>query len=341
MNLLIFSDARLKTDFRKPLLDAARTSGASTIHIYFPQYDEGDILITDDQGIRLFHPQRVDEITDHILARWKPDKDILLTGLNGAFSRSAMSVQRKLRPSLSFYDVYDDVRFGKRGVSAVKVLFKDFLWRRLCRYCLVHNPDLKDVYRNSIVLDTASHVTPMDKEPGVLNENILLYVGSIDERTDFDLIESLLQAGHQIHMYGRTHGRDASVLLTLRRLVDGYHGLKYFGAYDNEDMSNILRYYRFGIVPYKINFALTEYINPHKVYHYLNAGLTVFTTDVPYVRFLKDYVYIIDRHTLVEDLIAKSLCDKHAKVWNYRHFTWQKRWIELSRISEVLLSSQK
>lgn len=333
MNLMVFSDARLNVDFRKHLLDAARSSGASATHVFFPQYDQGDVLVTDDRSTRSFAPHQIEEITEQILSRWNSEKDILLTGLNGAFSRSAIKIQRKLRPELSFYDVYDDVRFGKRGFSGIKVFAKDLLWRRLCNYCLVHNPDLQEIYRKSAVLDTASHVIPSTDIHTRSNENVLLYVGSVDERTDFELIEDLLRAGQQIHIYGRTHGRDASVPVTLKRLTGEYEALQYFGSYDNDDISSILYRYKYGIMPYKIDCALTRYINPHKIYHYLNAGLIVYATDIPYIRFLKDYVHIIDRRRNFNDFLGKLTLKTKIKTWNYERFTWQRRWLELKDLA--------
>jgi hypothetical protein len=333
MNLMVFSDARLNVDFRKHLLDAARSSGASATHVFFPQYDQGDVLLTDDRATRSFAPRQVKEITDEILSRWSAERDILLTGLNGAFSRSAINIQRRLRPTLSFYDVYDDVRFGKRGLLGLKVFAKDLLWRRLCNYCLVHNPDLQNIYRNSAVLDTASHVIPSNEKYTQANENVLLYVGSVDERTDFELIEDLLRAGQQIHIYGRTHGRDASVPLILDRLTGEYESLQYFGAYDNDDISSILYRYKYGIMPYKIDCALTRYINPHKIYHYLNAGLIVYATEIPYIRFLKDYVHIIDRRENFDKLLSNLTSKNELKNWDYEWFTWQRRWLELGDLA--------
>uniref|UniRef100_UPI00165118D0 hypothetical protein n=1 Tax=Methylobacterium sp. B34 TaxID=95563 RepID=UPI00165118D0 len=317
--------------------DAAREAGEDPVHVYLPQSEGQEVQVTVGSLTLSFPLRDIEGIAKVVALRWGGPDDILLTGVNGAFSMSAIGLQRRLKPYLSFYDLYDDVRFGRTGFHAAKVIIKNQIWRMICNFCLVHNPDLIRNNQSAIFLDTASHVVPKSSSIQQKLGDVLLYTGSIDERTDFDLMESVLKHGHGLHVYGRTHGRDPEVASKIEGLSKYYRRFSYFGPYENDEIAEILGRYKFGLVPYKTESAFTRYINPHKIYHYLNAGLEVFTTRIPFIRFIQDYVHIIDQSTCWRTLMRSALASPRSTKWPHAQYSWRQRWIELQAISANLI----
>jgi hypothetical protein len=104
-------------------------------------------------------------------------------------------------------------------------------------------------------------------------------VGSIDDRLDLGLLGNMAAGGVTIDIYGRGHPDWTQSFDTLCKMVEANPGLNYLGEYDNDNIGTILSKYKIGILPYNVS-SITRYVNPDKLYHYLNARLEVISTEI-------------------------------------------------------------
>ncbi len=115
-------------------------------------------------------------------------------------------------------------------------------------------------------------------QPGLLvnQKPVVGYVGTIEERIDFDLLEELLKR-HQdkeFVLYGPVWD---SVKPQVAKLRAAYANVRFPGRVRFTELSDLLASIDVGIVPHKRN-GLSASMNPMKIYEYLAAGKPVVST---------------------------------------------------------------
>jgi glycosyltransferase involved in cell wall biosynthesis len=109
-----------------------------------------------------------------------------------------------------------------------------------------------------------------------INEPIIGYLGTIEERLDFDLIARLaeLNPDKKIALCGPIW---KPVAKTLKELQAKYSNIIATGRIHYAEAPRYLNRFAVAIIPHKIT-GFTESMNPMKIYEYLAAGLPIVST---------------------------------------------------------------
>jgi len=127
---------------------------------------------------------------------------------------------------------------------------------------------------------------------GINNKNDFFnigYVGKIQDRIDFDLVEECLRYFNYCNFffYGPIYGEHQRII----ELKNKYKNVFFKGDIHYSKLPLIMQTFSVAIMPHKIN-SFTESMNPLKIYEYLAAGKPVVTTDVAGVQNISDAVFI-------------------------------------------------
>ena len=325
---LILANKRYHTDFRKYLMRAAQRAGARALHIYCW---ENIILSRNGSEYQLYgNDVPVEKLRDEIETYFEGKPFVALTGLGCNENWIATRLQETLTNGVFGYDVYDDLLFDSAGCDRIERMLQDCIWRARCDFQILLNKDLSDRYPGASHLDNASHMTKV--KPAPRSQDRLVYVGSIDNRVDFDWLRAAASTGVDLHIYGRIHLGSPTVEQRLNQLTATCSNVVYYGEYDNDDLWSILRQYSIGLLPYKVGDRLTRFINPDKLYHYLNSSLEVLASPIsqvtPYARFL----HLVEENDDWVSAIRSTARDQRAAAWPRAEFTWDTRWRQLLAI---------
>lgn len=155
---------------------------------------------------------------------------------------------------------------------------------------LALRPDIH-VVPNGAEFDTPANpppnLPPVPSALAALPRPILGYVGNMRDRVDWDLIAAIAAArpGWSIAMLGPLDNPEAAAEMARHANV---HLL---GPVEYEAMRSALRHFDVAIVPHRID-AMTESMNPLKVYNYLAAGRPVVSTPVANLDDVRDLIAV-------------------------------------------------
>ena len=129
----------------------------------------------------------------------------------------------------------------------------------------------------------------ISQELNLKNERkIIGYVGTIDDRLDFDLLKKLAVANQNFdfHFIGRVITGAAEQLKALPNV-------KLFGAVTPEKLPGMMQHFEAGIIPF-IKNDFTRNVYPMKVNEYLAMGVPVVCTSFAHFSDLNGYLEIAD-----------------------------------------------
>jgi glycosyltransferase involved in cell wall biosynthesis len=170
------------------------------------------------------------------------------------------------------------------------------------------------------------------QEPDINKERpIIGYIGTIDERLDFDLLEKLAEANPQFdfHFAGR-------VITTLSAKLQKLPNVRFFGPVKPESLSGIMQHFSAGMVPFVKN-DFTKNIYPMKVNEYLAMGIPIVSTGFAHFHDLNDYIEIaddeIDFTAKIKEVIRldNDLLRQQRKAKAYSN-SWEQKSIEFENI---------
>lgn len=308
---------------------AARAVGAVAIHVYSW---ESVIVSYDDEEKHFFPPDSSSssEISSLLNEKLNGRKTIGLTGLSGYRHPIPFMIAKELKQTRFFYDVYDDFSYGAAGLHRLEKIKDDLCWRWSCNGAIVLSDGLKLWYPFSRYLDNASHCSFSRQTD---DPTRFVYIGSIDSRVDFSWLRNLVKRDITLDIYGRVHASDMTIQSELQNFISENGNVRYLGEYENDNVEIILSNYSIGVIPYKTDNRMTKYVNPDKLYHYLNSGLEVLASPIPQVRKMREFIHIIDDES--DWTIAISCLSKpRAKKWHRSRYNWEIRWQEMNRIYE-------
>ncbi len=104
---------------------------------------------------------------------------------------------------------------------------------------------------------------------------VIGYVGSLDFRLDYDLIENLVKERpeYDFHFIGRVTQSGAQ-----SEQLKKHPNVRFFGAQQPNDIPKFMKKFDLGIIPFAMN-DFTKSIYPLKINEYLAAGIPVVSTD--------------------------------------------------------------
>ena len=147
------------------------------------------------------------------------------------------------------------------------------------------------------------------------SNKVVGYVGKIQDRVDFDLVEDCLKRfkNTQFVFLGPIYTQREKV----RYLSKYYDNVAFKGDIHYSRLPDEMKKFDVAIIPHKVDL-FTNSMNPIKLYEYLAAGKPVVTTDVagtssisPYVKIAKDSAdFIIKLNDLLKEQInSKDVID--------------------------------
>lgn len=130
------------------------------------------------------------------------------------------------------------------------------------------------------------------------------YVGKIQDRIDFKLVEECLIKYKKIKFL--FFGPILSCKEKVKYLSDKYSNIKFLGDIHYNDLPEEMKKIDIAIIPHLIN-EFTNSMNPLKLYEYLAAGKQVVTTTIAGSENLSEYVYISDNYDEFFDNIDRAV----------------------------------
>ncbi|MCX7698329.1 MAG: glycosyltransferase [Candidatus Goldbacteria bacterium] len=131
------------------------------------------------------------------------------------------------------------------------------------------------------------------------NKKIIGYIGEINWWFDEKKLEECLiyfkNKNILFYLAGRVNNQKINFL------AKKYHNLKLFGEISHEKISDLLKTFDAGIIPFKIN-KFTNSINPVKIFEYFAFGLPVITSKLKELEKYKKYVYFYDEKNILEKI---------------------------------------
>lgn len=196
--------------------------------------------------------------------------------LVNAFNPLYVSACTKLKAHSLTYYCYDNIA-ASRWMRNHGTRLEDRLVSGADRI-IVSSPGLKAKFSSASVpvvlvpngMD-ASNFSLLDDIP---NDSIALaYIGAIDDRIDYDLIEEILKLPEvsKLKLAGPLKTLDAEIL-------SEHNKVDYLGILPKEEVGKALTEVNTGLIPFVKN-DFTKYIYPLKINEYLGKGLAVLTTD--------------------------------------------------------------
>jgi hypothetical protein len=158
----------------------------------------------------------------------------------------------------------------------------------------------------------------------------MVYIGSIDSRVDFAWLDALAANEVTIDVFGSIHGTAApETHMALKALLKRWRNISFHGPYDNDDLETLLSQFRVGLLPYQVDHPMTNHVNPDKLYHYLNAGLTVLSSPIPAAHRLHRYLHLITSSGNWAMALERLSTTAAEKDWPRELYRWDGRWSEL------------
>lgn len=339
MNLVVISSKRYNSDFRKYLVQAASDAGQLAYHVHCwsaLNVTHGDSE-SPDASLSLQDPH-LREMSSSL----QGGRDtVVLTGMTAFRSKFGRSLKKLLPHAVFVYDVYDDFRYGTKGFKLLRRLQRDWTWRLHCNLHMVLEQGLLQLYPKAFHLDNASHLGPLKRNASASQSDRVVYIGSIDQRTDFTWLELVARSGIGIDLWGRAHGTLAGGQELIDRFCARHPHVTHKGGYENDDLPGILSQYRVGLLPYVTNSDWTRHINPDKLYHYLNSGLEVVATDIPQSRRLSDFLHMAPESSDPSVIVREAMRSNKASAWSAAAHQWPLRWQQLQeRVAAQLRGSR-
>jgi len=191
--------------------------------------------------------------------------------------------------------------------------------------------------RNSFLVKNGADIglfsTAFNKIPP--EKNTVGFIGSIDDRLDYDLLEYLAASMPEtvFQFIGRVV--DEKAKLRLEKMAN----VQFLGAKKLEELPGYVKEFSAGIIPFVKN-EFTKGIYPLKINEYLAAGIPVVSTDFSY---LEDFTGVItiarDKEQFRKGLMDEINTDNYEKRMNRQQAasknSWDSRAEDLSRVIET------
>lgn len=130
------------------------------------------------------------------------------------------------------------------------------------------------------------------------------YVGKIQDRVDFDLVESCLKAMPNIKFVFL--GPVYSQKKRIKQLSNNYKNIRFTGDVHYSDLPKAMKRFCVAIIPHKVD-RFTDSMNPLKLYEYLAAGKQVVTTSIAGIDGISKYVYATNDENEFIKMIQEAL----------------------------------
>ncbi len=203
--------------------------------------------------------------------------------------------------------------------ESMKSLFNDF-GRTGDVYWVPNGVDY-DHFNNPNLTDKANELDAVTKP-------IIGYLGTIEERVDFDLLAQIAihNPDKELVLCGPIW---PSVKSEIEQKLHQHKNVRFLGRVNYEMAPSYLHSFDVAIIPHKLTHFVNS-MNPMKLYDYLACGLPIVTTNGAGVDVFKNHIYIAQNTEGFLASINKALSEDESKKQLERQIavkshTWQKR----------------
>lgn len=267
---------------------------------------------------------------------------ILINAFNPQFG---LPIVGKLGESISIYYCYDEINAAewckahggdaeKKYMSEVDAVVVTSKGLKKTKSKYSENCHL---VQNGVDFELFSSSTSTNKT----DKSVIGYVGTIDDRIDFQLLEKLALANEdkQLKLIGRVKSERA------KELAEKFDNVTLTGAKQPQELAPEMSGIDIGIIPFVRN-EFTQNIYPLKVNEYLAAKKPVVSTNFSDLSGFSKVISIVETQDDFLSSVATSLCaDSPEKQETRNEFakanSWQKRASEFSQIISLTERSKK
>lgn len=247
----------------------------------------------------------------HALCKLEFDPAIVVNAFNPFMAYATTRIFNKC--PLIYY-CYDNIAASKWAAKHGPRLEAEFI--KKVNAVIYTSEALKDGHPHTAPAYVVSNVVDLRNfnrqalaaEVSVSSKKVIGYVGSIDDRLDYGMLEYAIKADtdKEFIFIGRKVGDH------WQRLA-GYTNVKFTGAVEPSKLPAMMAAFDIGIIPFVKN-DFTRNIYPMKVNEYLALGLPVVSTDFAKLDELAPYMAIAkDAATFSDMLDAEMANDDHDK----------------------------
>jgi hypothetical protein len=248
---------------------------------------------------------------------------------------------------VTVYENYDEISEGK-SISPREKTWIQQLEQRLLRQVdvvfatAVKLVEAKKVYNSNIhfmpeAVDfalfskSADPGTPVAEAMAGLPRPIVGFMGVTNERCDFNMLTYIakMRPSWTFAFTGpvsRNDLRDVPAFAEFENLPN----VKFLGWLPREEMPSYGKAFEVGIIPYRTDYALNEFVHPLKLYEFTAMGKPVVSMDIPGIHRYRDIIKVA--HTpeeflhCIEQSLAEDGPDKIAiRLKRAREDSWDKR----------------
>ncbi|HMH34018.1 MAG TPA: hypothetical protein VK543_13355 [Puia sp.] len=254
-----------------------------------------------------------------------------------------VSCGRQFNESLLIYHCYDEIAAAgwlkKHGVT----LERKFM--RMADAVIVTSQGLLEAKRhdnpqcflvkNGVNYSLFSEGFTASPDP---SKRIVGYIGSIDDRLDYSLLEHLIQQlpEVQFEFIGRIIDKKGEAILRK------YKNVLLSGPKKVQELPGILRGFSVGIIPF-IKNQFTWGIYPLKINEYLASGIPVISTDFSYLTDFEGHINITDtKQKFVDAVVFEMATDNESKRRGRQQLAAQNSWeARTEQLSEIIIQLEK
>lgn len=249
---------------------------------------------------------------------------------------------RRFNEKTLIYHCYDEMRGASPWLQKHGVALEDrFL--KMADGVIVTSKGLyqakKEASKACYVVKNAVNIDLFSKgfHADVGAEKVVGYIGSIDERLDYDLLMHLIE--HMPDTRFVFVGRITTELAGQEPLKK-HPNVVFTGAKTPDELPGYLKTFSAGIIPF-VKSDFTKGIYPMKINEYLAAGLPVISTDFSNLDDFEGIIKITgDKATFLNDLQSELATDnpekRNGRLEIAKQNTWTVRAVELSNAIEKI-----
>jgi glycosyltransferase involved in cell wall biosynthesis len=167
---------------------------------------------------------------------------------------------------------------------------------------------------------------------------VAVYLGTIDNRFDFETIENAVKNCRQFYILLIGPITETTLVPKINKLQQEQN-FRWLGPKKQEEAIAYLQHSSIGIIPFYLN-DLTEAVNPIKYYEYLACGLPVVAPPLRELSYMKGPLHFYSDQDSFLKALKEAENERSKKRDLYKSFaaenSWHKRFEEVTRIVEQI-----
>ncbi|MBU0651252.1 glycosyltransferase [bacterium] len=183
---------------------------------------------------------------------------------------------------------------------------------------------------NGVDLEHFTNIENLEKENELtkIGKPIIGYLGTIQDRIDFDLIAEIARE-HQDKIIALCGPVWATVQKEVDEKLKKFDNIIFTGRVALENAPSYITQFSVAIIPHKID-AFIKSTNPMKMYEYLACGKPIVSTEGAGIDMFSDFIYIAKNNSQFIQYIEQAISDDSFGKQSLRkeilkEHTWEKR----------------